>query len=515
MATTDREKGCLYLVGAGPGDPGLLTLRGRDVLGRADVVLYDALANPRLLAFAPPEAERIDVGKRGGRHRLTQDEINELLVREAAAGKVVVRLKGGDPVLFGRGAEEAEAAAAHGIPFEFVPGVTSAIAAPIYAGIPVTHREHASSVTFVTGHEDPTKPESSLDWALLAGLVRRGGTLVILMGVRGLPAICRELLAHGLPPTTPAATVASGTLPEQRTVAAALAELPQAAAAAGLAAPAVTVIGPVVAAREALRWFDRRPLFGRRVVVTRTRDQASALSGQLRDLGADVIELPTIQIEPLPFEGDLRRAVENIDRYAWLVFTSPNGVTHFLAHFLDRWGDIRRLSGPQLAAIGPGTALKLRERNLSCDLVPDARYQQEGLLEAFARVCIRGKRVLLARAETARDLLVTGLQERGALVEVVPVYRTVHPPRAELTGPLAQLAAPGVDWITFTSSSTAEHFVTLLGSAGLQALGSDVRYASIGPVTSEAARRLGLPIAVEAARATIEDLVAAIVRSTP
>jgi uroporphyrinogen III methyltransferase/synthase len=482
----------VWLVGAGPGDPGLLTRRGAEVLAAAEVVVHDRLANPVLLDLAPPDARRVSVGKAPGNVEMDQDQINAVLVEHGAAGKRVVRLKGGDPFVFGRGGEEAEALMAAGVPFEVVPGITSAIAAPAYGGIPVTHRGLSTHVTIVTGHEDPVKGRTDVEWEALA---RVGGTLVILMGAARVGDIAARLIAGGRAPETPVAAIRNGTRPDQRTVRATLATV----AAAGVRAPSAIVVGEVAALD--LAWFETRPLFGQRIVVTRAREQASQLRARLEALGAEVIELPTIAIEPLPVE------LPHLHRYAWVVFTSPNGVAAFFDRALAAHGlDARALSGLRVAAIGPGTAAALADRGIRADLVPE-RFVAESLLEAFPAPGAPGERVLLARAEQARDVLPEGLGERGHLVDVLPLYRTVRvapDPRA-----LEQVRAGEVDAWTFTSSSTVRNFVETVGALP----DPHPLVVSIGPVTSATAVELGLTVGTEAAEHTIDGLVGAVTRA--
>jgi uroporphyrinogen III methyltransferase/synthase len=479
----------VYLVGAGPGDPGLLTLRGAEVLQRAGVVVYDRLVASGLLDLAPADAERVYVGKAPGRNEMSQDEINALLVERGRAGQAVVRLKGGDPFVFGRGGEEAEALADGGVPFEVVPGVTSAIGAPAYAGIPVTHRGASTHFTVVTGHEDPTKASTDVDWDALAGA---GGTIVILMGAGRIAEIADRLLAGGLSPDTPVAAVRNGTRADQRTVRATLATV----AAAGVQAPAAIVVGEV--ARLDLAWFESRPLFGRSVVVTRAREQASELRRRLEALGAEVVELPAITIEAVDFD------VPDLDRYRWLVFTSANGVGAFFDRGLAPAGlDARALAGRRVAAIGPGTAAALAERGVRADLLPE-RFVAESLLEAFPPSPTGDERVLLARAEQARDVLPAGLAERGYAVDVLPVYRTVTgSPDAAV---LERVRRGDADAITFTSSSTVTNLCDQLGEVPAP----QPLVVSIGPVTSKTALERGLRVDVEAAEHTIEGLIDAL-----
>jgi uroporphyrinogen III methyltransferase/synthase len=476
------------LVGAGPGDPGLLTRRGAELLAAADVVIYDRLGTDALLDLAPATARRISVGKAPGAAEANQDQINALLVEHGRAGHAVVRLKGGDPFVFGRGGEEAEALAAAGIPFEIVPGVTSAIAAPAYAGIPVTHRGLSTHVTIVTGHEDPTKGHTDVDWARLAAA---GGTLVILMGAATLPAIAAQLLAAGLPAVTPVAAVHAGTRPEQRTTRATLGTVADLA----VAAPAAVVVGAV--AGLDLAWFEQRPLFGRTIVVTRAREQVSELRAHLTHLGGRVVELPTIRIDPLPV------ALPPLEDVDWLVLTSANGVSALFERGITPAGrDARALAGVRIAAIGPGTAAALARYGVRADLVPD-RYVAEALLAAFPPPAGTGGRVLLARAEQARDLLPDGLRQLGYDVDVLPLYRT----RAAEPDPaiLDQVRRGQVDAITFTSSSTVRNFVELVGT-----LDPQPPVVSIGPITSATARELGLRVDAEAVTHTIDGLLTAL-----
>lgn len=506
--------GRVYLVGAGPGDPELLTRKGQRVLGQADVVVYDRLANPVLLALAPPQAEQIYVGKLPDRHTLSQDEINALLVERGQMGQTVVRLKGGDPFVFGRGGEEAEALRAAGIPFEVVPGVTSAIAAPAYAGIPVTHRDECSAFTVITGHEDPTKTASALDYEALA----RVGTLVFLMGVGRLGQIAERLIAAGMSPETPAAVVMWGTYPSQKTATGTLATIHAEVQRAGITAPAVTVVGQVAGLRETLRWFDEpstRPLFGRRVLVTRARAQASELVEALRALGAEAVEFPAIQIAP-PSDNfaALDRAIARLSMngvapvYDWVVLTSVNGVEMFWSRIRAAGKDARSLGGVRLAAIGPATAAALEARGLVPDVVP-GQFVAEALLGAIPNPA--GQRFLLPRADIARAALREGLEAAGAEVEEVEAYRTIlgQPTEAER----ADLIERGVDILTFTSSSTVRNFVQQLGPEVARMVAAGALVAAIGPVTAQTAREFGLRVDIEANEHTIPGLVEAIVAS--
>jgi len=479
----------VYLVGAGPGDPGLLTRRGAELLALADVVVHDRLSAAELLDLAPDRAERIDVGKAPRHQRMSQEQINELLVDRGRLGQTVVRLKGGDPFVFARGSEEAQALADAGITYEVVPGITSALAVPAYAGIPVTQRFSSTSFTVVTGHEDPASGDGTVDWDAVA---RTGGTLVILMGVGRWPSIAARLLAAGRAPETPAAAVRWGTRPEQRTTRATLATL----ADHPLASPSVIVVGGVAA--EELSWFEGRPLFGRTVVVTRARSQISGLADQLRALGAAVVEAPTIEIVAAADAGAaLAAATARVAEFQWVVFTSPNGVARTFAHLPDA----RALAAVQVAAVGTGTAEALAERRIIADLVPH-RFVAEGLLDAFPSAPDGGGRVLLAQAAAARDVLAVGLAERGWTVEVVEAYRTVAvTPDAALLDAIER-----ADAVTFTSSSTVTNFCAALGARTAPAT-----VASIGPVTSATAVASGLTVTVEAAEHTIDGLVEALV----
>ena len=498
------NNGFVSLIGAGPGDPGLLTLRGAEALAAADVVVYDYLANPALLDHTKPDAEQIYVGKKAGCHTLSQDEISTLLVERALSGQRVARLKGGDPFVFGRGGEEALALAKAGVPFEVIPGVTSAVAAPAYAGIPVTHRGLSSSFAVVTGHEDPSKKTSSIDWSRLATGV---DTLVFLMGVGNLARIVGQLLAHGRPPETPAATVRWGTMPIQETVSGTLADIADRVRSEGLKPPAVTVVGQVAALRETLTWFEDQPLFGQRILVTRTREQASILSTRLRALGAEAVELPTIQIVPPDDWEPLDRSVASLSDYDWIVFTSVNGVRFFWERLTRAGLDARALHGVRLAAIGPATAGELKARGLCPDHVPPT-YVAEAILEGLGDV--RGKRILLPRADIARLALAEHLRRGDAQVTEVTAYRTVQPEMD--TRELGDVLS-GVTAATFTSSSTVRNLAAIGKQADLdlrQSLDGKI-IACIGPITAGTAQQLGLPVHVIARQYTIDGLVEALV----
>lgn len=494
------------MVGAGPGDPGLITTKGLKLLRQADVIVYDQLASPDLLKEARPEAQLIYVGKKAGEHALPQEEINRLLADEAGAGRTVVRLKGGDPFVFGRGGEEAEALAAAGIPFEVVPGVTSAVAVPAYAGIPVTHRGLASLVTFITGHEDPTKAESDIPWDILA---KTGGTLVFLMGVKYLAENCRRLISGGRPPDTPAAMIESGTLPTQRTVTGTLADIAAKAREADIRPPAILVVGEVVRLRERLAWWETRPLWGKVAVVTRTREQASVLVELLSAAGARCLEVPTLELAPPDDFGPLDRALEHLGDYHWIVFTSANGVIAFMKRLFDKGLDVRALGRVKLAAIGPATAEALRGYSLVADVVP-ARFVAEDLAETLLPRLEPGCRVLLARAQQAREVLPDTLTRHGVEVEVVPVYQTIIPVAVPPEA-MAFLEAGKVDLLTFTSSATVHNLAVLLGKKVFQALARKAVVAAIGPVTAATLEEYGITAQVQPRDYTIPALVEAII----
>ncbi len=498
-------QGIVYLIGAGPGDPGLMTVRGRECLARADVVVYDYLVNPELLQTVRPEAELVYVGKKAGQHTLTQEKINALLVEKGQAGHVVARLKGGDPFVFGRGGEEAEALVQAGIPFAVVPGVTSAVAAPAYAGIPITHRDMASSFTVITGHRraDAAEEEegAGIDWAALP----RAGTLVFLMGVGNLPAVVQGLQGNGWSVQTPVALVRWGTTPQQQVVSGTLENIVERVQAAELKPPAVIVVGQVVALRDQLRWFDSRPLFGRRVLVTRSRDQASELSARLRELGAVPVEFPTIEVRPPKDWAPLDEAIARLSGYDWVILTSVNGVRFFWERLRRVGLDARALGNAHLAAIGPATAEEMEKHGLFPDLVP-AKYVAEALLVEIDPVA--GQRILLPRADIARPALVDGLRAAGAGVDEVVAYRTV-PAGAKSAGPIRRMLEAGeIDVLTFTSSSTVRNLVAALDP--LPPLPAGLVVAAIGPVTAQTAEELGLPVHIVAEEYTIEGLVKAI-----
>jgi uroporphyrinogen III methyltransferase/synthase len=505
--------GVVYLVGAGPGDPGLMTARSLELIAAADTIFHDRLIPPGALAGAREDAELVYVGKQPGVPSVPQEEIGERLIEAARGGRSVVRLKGGDPFLFGRGGEEGEALREAGVEFEVVPGVTAGVAATAYAGIPVTHRDDASAVAFVTGHEDRDKSESALDWEALA---RFPGTLVFYMGVKRLPENTAALIDAGRDPSQPAAAIERGTMDGQRTVVATLGTIADAVEREGVGAPALIVVGPVAARREQLGWLERRPLHGRRVVVTRARAQASGLAASLRNLGAEVVELPAIRVEPRLESDEVRRAVASVHEYSLVCVTSPNGANLLFealsANCRTEGGgakgadgcpprDARALAGATVAAIGPGTARALAAHGIAADVVPE-RFVAEALVEALAGVEVAGRRVLVARAAEARDVLPDALRERGAEVDVVALYETVR----EKPDPEAVEAAQGADYVTFTSSSTVANLTEALGNR----FPAGARVVSIGPVTSEAARAAGLTVDIEAERHDVDGLLAAL-----
>ena len=490
--------GRVYLVGAGPGDPGLMTARSLALIASADAIFYDRLIPPGALAGAGADADLVYVGKQPGVPSVPQEEIGERLIEAAREGKSVVRLKGGDPFVFGRGGEEGEALREAGIEFEVVPGITAGVAATAYAGIPVTHRDDASAVAFVTGHEDPEKGESALDWEALA---RFPGTLVFYMGVKRLDENAAALIDAGRSGAEPAAAIERGTWPQQRTVVATLGTIAEAVAREEVKAPALIVVGEVARRREQLAWLERRPLHGRRIVVTRARAQASGLARTLRDLGADVVELPAIRIEPRTETQEVRDAVGRLAEYSLVCLTSPNGVRLLFEAMRAAGFDARAFADCTIAAIGPGTARALAERGIVADIVPE-RFVAEALVAALAGLEIEGERALIARAAEARDVLPDALRERGAEVDVVALYETVRETPEESEIERAQAA----DYVTFTSSSTVTNLVEALGDR----FPSNARVVSIGPVTSESARAAGLRVDVEAERHDIDGLLEAL-----
>lgn len=498
--------GIVYLVGAGPGDPGLLTLRGGELLVTCDAIVHDTHVSPSMLALASvadreTPAEIHDIGRRDEQDTAKQDEINALLVRLARDGKRVVRLRVGDPFVFGRGSQEAQALAEAGVPFEVVPGVTAGVAAPAYAGIPVTHRGTSRAVTFVSGHADPARAEGEVDWRALAGV---GGTIVVFMGAKMIARIASTLIEGGMAADTPAAAIQSATYPDQKTIIATLSTLADAIARAELESPVLIVIGEVVALRDQLAWFDTRPLFGKRIVVTRARAQAGPLIEQLTAAGADVLEMPATRIEPL-VAAPLANAIAGLEEYGWLIFTSQNAVRIFWEALRAASRDARALAGVKVAAVGSATAAALLECGIAVDVTPE-RFVAEGLLDAMReRRDVRGVRVLYAAAEGAREMLQEGLEELGAVVDRVTLYRSV-PDGTGAAELRERLLAGAVDLVTFTATSTVNAFVQAVGAEAATC----ARAASIGPITSEAARAAGLEVAVEATESTIPGLVQAI-----
>jgi uroporphyrinogen III methyltransferase/synthase len=526
--------GKVYLVGAGPGDFKLISIKGLECIKKADVIVYDRLANRRLLSFAHPRAELLYVGKEAGIRTMEQREIGELLVARSREGKTVVRLKGGDPFIFGRGGEEAEVLADGGIDFEVVPGVSSAHGVPAYAGIPITHRALSSTVAIVTGHEDPTKKESCINWEKLATAV---DTIVFLMGMKNLPFIVEQLIKYGRKKTTPAAIIYRGTTAEQKTVVGSLENIAALSRKEGLKPPSVVVIGEVVRLRERLGWVEKKPLFGKRILITRTHEQAEEMVAAIEELGGEALELPTIKIvAPQSYEV-LDRAIHRISQpgawslepgavsgvpepsasslqpravpYSWIIFTSANGVGFFLRRLKELRKDVRILKGIELAAIGPATAKKLEDSGLLIDFMPD-EYVAEAVVEGLKNLGISGKRVLIPRAEVAREILPQELERMGAKVDVAPTYRTVSDPSA--IEELKRLLSEGrIDIIAFTSSSTVKNFIKATEGLDLPGLLRDVQIACIGPVTAKAAGELGLNVAATASEYTTQGLVAAIV----
>jgi len=501
-----RNKGKVYLVGAGPGDPGLLTLRGKECLEQADVVLYDYLANPALLAYAQDRAERIYVGRRGKGKYPEQEAINRLLIERAKAGNVVVRLKGGDPFVFGRGGEEAEVLASAGIEFEVVPGVTAAVAAPAYAGIPVTHRTLASTLTIVTGHEDPEKPSTALDWSRLA---TSHGTLVFLMGMKNLSTIAATLMAEGRAGTTPVAIIRWGTRVSQQTVVGTLADIADKAEAAHMEPPTVIVVGDVVRLRPQLNWFERRPLFGKRVLMTRAKEQAGELAARLAGYGAEPIEAPTIKIVPPLDWAPVDQAISEIGTYNWIIFTSVNGVDRFMTRLWAKGLDSRCLAGRRICCIGPRTAQELERFGVRADVIP-AEYQAEGILATLNRQDLKKTRILIPRAEVARELLPDELRAAGAHVTVVAVYRTLIADQ-DSGGWRQELMDHRIHVVTFASSSTVRNFVAMLGGIdAVRPLLQSVKIACIGPITAKTATEYGLTVSIMPSENTIPALVDAI-----
>jgi uroporphyrinogen III methyltransferase/synthase len=500
-------KGKVYLTGAGPGAVDLITVRAAEALGAADVVIYDHLVNEELLNLAPGSAELIYAGKQGGGARaLNQNAINHLMIEHARAGRRVVRLKGGDPFIFGRGGEEAAALAEAGIDFEIVPGITSAIAVPAFAGIPLTHRDYGSFVAFITGHEDEARDSGAVPWADLARAARERGTLVLLMATAHLRDIAARLIASGMAPETPAAAIAHGTGASQRAVSATLATIAQQVADAQLTAPAIIVIGQAAALREKLAWMERRPLFGRRIIITRARATGGPFARALRELGAEAIELPAIETAPPDDYAELDRAIAQIGSYNWIIFTAATGVDGLIARLADTGHDVREMASANIAAIGPATAARLRRYGLRAAAVPD-EYRAEAIAGAIGPQHISGARILIPRAQIAREALIDILKHAGAaVVDVVAAYKTARPQPAVLDAVKRMLARGEIDLAAFTSSSTVNNFCAMVGDDAARGLPA----AAIGPITAETARSRGLNLVVQPASYTVEALCAAI-----
>ena len=485
-----------------------MTVKGQALLRRSDVVVYDHLVSPRILAECPPTARRLYVGKEVDGCATSQPAINRLLIRRARAGKTVIRLKGGDPFVFGRGGEEALALARAGVAYEVVPGVTSAVAVPAYAGIPLTHRDHASSIAIITGHEDPAKPQSAIRWQRLATAC---DTLVCLMGVKTLPRIARQLMRHGRSQTTPCAVIEWGTWPRQRTLTGPLRTIAAQAARASIKPPAILIVGEVVSLRHRLNWFERKPLFGKRILITRAAEKAEPLAERLEALGAEVEQLPAIELIPAKSNGLFREAVNDLPNTDWVFFTSPEGIGWFARMLKPYRKDVQWLSGCHIAAIGPKTAAAIEAAGLRVDFIPK-QFSQEGILEDLPSTLIAGKRALIFSAAQSREALEQGLRQRGMAVKKVPIYRTVRP-RALSRG-MARAARQRFDFVTVTSASCVEHVFQALKRAGMAGQFSRWRFASIGPVTSRAIRSHGGRVAVEAKASTIEGLVEAMTAHT-
>lgn len=496
------SNGKVYLIGAGPGDPGLITVKGLDCVKKADVIIYDYLANERLLDQRRPDAELIYVGKQGGRHTLPQEEINSLIVKKALEGKVVARLKGGDPFIFGRGGEEAEELVDRNIDFEVVPGVTAATSVPTYAGIPLTHREHTASVAFVTGHEDPLKPESKIHWDKLATGV---GTLVFFMGMKNIQSIVDNLVSHGRSADTPVAVIQWGTRTDQRVVTGILSDIVPKVKEAKLGAPAIIVVGEVVRLRKKLNWYESKPFFGKRIVVTRSREQASVFTEMLIDRGATTIEFPTIDVVPPASWDELDNAIRTIESCNWVIFTSANAIKYFMERLRSLGNDIRILKGVKLCTVGPKTAEALEAYGLRPDMVP-SEFKAEGVLDAFAGRNIKGLRFLIPRARKARELIPDKLKELGALVTVATAYENVKP-TADVDRVKKLFLEKKISAVTFTSSSTVHNFIEILGQKEYKSILAGVVVACIGPVTAKTAEEYGMKVDVMPKDYTIPALV--------
>lgn len=502
------KRSMVYLVGAGPGDPRLITVKGLDCIKKADVIIYDYLVNVDLLRSAKPNTERIYVGKQGGAHTLEQDDINKLLVKKAQEDKIVTRLKGGDPYVFGRGGEEAIVLYENNVPFEVVPGITAAIATPNYAGIPVTHRDCTSTFGLITGHEDPTKNESSIDWSKISTGI---GTLAFYMGIKNLPYITEQLIKHGRSKDTPVAVIRWGTTTRQKTVTGTLGTIVQMAK--DIRPPAITIVGEVVKLRDQLNWFEKKPLFGKTIVVTRSREQASEFADQLYEYGAQVIEFPTIEIAKPDTIQPLDEAINNIQSYNWLVFTSINGVDSFFQRLFELGKDIRDLKGLKLCAIGPATESGIEKYHIKVDCRPP-KFVAESVVEELRKVTpIKGEKFLLPRADIARSFLPEELQKLGGKVTDLVAYKTVMAQPKDIN--LVDKMKNGeVDIVTFTSSSTVRNFIQIIGEQNISLLDGRVRFASIGPITTQTAEEMGLHVTIKSDEYTIPGLVNAILGST-
>lgn len=496
----------VYLIGAGPGDPGLITCKGLDALSRADVIVYDYLASDVLLGYARADAEKIYVGKIAGNHAMKQEDINALLVKKAQEGKIVARLKGGDPYIFGRGGEEGRALFDAGVPFCEIPGISSTIAGPAYAGIPLTDRTAASSVTIITGHEDPTKPDSVHNWNALA---KSASTLVFVMGMKNLPEISKNLISAGMDPNTPAALVHWGTMPMQRSLTATIAELPDAAVREGFKNPSVIVVGHVVSLRDKLNWNEKRPLFGKTVVVTRSREQASDMVAMLMNLGARVIQFPTIRIEEMDDYAVLDTALEKLDTFDWIIFTSVNGVQHFARRMREKGRDSRALAHAKIAAIGPVTRKEVEKLGIIPDFVPET-FVAEKVAEGLCKFNLQGKEILIPRALESREVLPQILEKAGAKVTVAPAYKTVKA-NANKDELLQAIEENSLDCITFASSSTVRNFMDSISPDTLKKAGK-ICFASIGPITTKTLEEYGFKADVEPKNYTIPALIAEITK---
>ena len=499
-----KKYGKVYLIGGGPGDPGLITVKGKEILGKADAVVHDYLVNPELLSYTKPGAELICVGKKAGHKVMPQGRINKLLVEKARGGRIVARLKGGDPFIFGRGGEEVEVLAAEGIDFEIVPGVTSASAVPAYAGIPLTHRKIASSFAVVTGHENPAKGESGIEWDIVA----RMGTVVFLMGVTNLAENMQKLIDSGMSPDTPAAVISRGTYPSQASVTGTVGDIAgKAAARDDISSPAVVVTGEVVGLSDVISWYEKKPLFGKRIVVTRPKEQARPLSSLFEEMGAEVLEFPAIEIAPLRSYAALDKAMDGLGSYDWIIFTSVNGVGGFFERLRFLGRDVREMHGPKIAAIGEVTAEELDARGINVDMVPDD-YRAEGLIELFKEMDLKGKRVFIPRAKEAREILPESLRGMGASVDVVPVYETKKPGKAKTAALKKDIIEERIDVITFTSSSTVRNFLETVGE--IKVKGGRPVLACIGPVTAKTLADSGYKAAIMPAEYTAAGLAEAV-----